>query len=253
MQFGVCTGFKNAATAQAAGWDFVEENVQGFLKGLEKDWTAPDPAPLPTPAANSMVPGSVPIVGPNVSRDQLKQYMTAVLTRAPRVGMHTIVFGSGGARNVPEGFDRSKAVDQITDFLHLIAPIAQDNGVTIVIEPLNRGECNIINTVAEAMTYVERVKHPHIKCLVDSYHFWLEDEPLANLEKAMPSIAHVHVADRDGRTPPGESGTSDYKPFFKVLKQGGYDRLVSVECKGFDFATHGTKVLERLRKDWAEA
>lgn len=253
MQFGVCTGFKNAPTAQAAGWDFVEENVQGLLKGLEPQWTAPEPSVLPTPAANSMVPGNVPIVGPNVSREQLKAYMTNVLTRAPRVGLHTIVFGSGGARNVPEGFDRNKAVDQITEFLHLIAPIAQDNGVTIVIEPLNRAECNIINTVAEGMEYVNRVKHPHIKCLVDSYHFWLENEPLANLEKAMPSIAHVHVADRDGRTAPGESGTSDYKPFFKVLKQGGYDRLISVECKGFDFPTHGTKVLQRLKTDWAAA
>lgn len=251
MRFGVCSGQKNAAAAKAAGWDYLEENVQGLLKGSEQAWAAPT-LEIPVPAANSMVPGSIPIVGPNVSREQLSAYMTNVLSRAAKVGIHTIVFGSGGARNVPEGFDRNKAVDQITEFLHLIAPIAQANGVTIVIEPLNRKECNIINSVKEGMTYVKAVNHPHIQCLVDSYHFWLEDEPLANLEAAMPWIKHVHVADKEGRVAPGVSGTSDYLPFFKVLKQGGYDKLISVEGK-FDWEKDVTTSLKRLKDDWSKA
>ncbi len=252
MQFGICTNQANAAVASAMGWDYIEGNVQGLLKGAEPTWTAPV-IQMPTPTANSMVPGNIPIVGPNVNQDQLKSYMTNVLDRADQIDLRTIVFGSGGARNVPDGFDRSQAVEQITDFLQLIAPMAAKRKITIVIEPLNKSECNIINTVAEGMTYVKRVDHPNIQCLVDSYHFWLEDEPLANLEAAMPWIKHVHVADRDGRVPPGESGTSDYKPFFKVIKQGGYDLRCSVECAGFDFEKHGTKVLERLRSDWAAA
>jgi len=125
--------------------------------------------------------------------------------------------------------------------------------VTIVIEPLNCGECNIINTVAEAMKYVAVVGHPNLRCLVDSFHFWLEDEPLENLREAVPAIAHVHVADKVGRTAPGESGQSDYRPFFRVLKDGGYDGLISVEAKDFDVAPSGRKVLEFLRKQWNEA
>lgn len=252
MQFGICTNQSNASVAMQAGWDYLEENVQSLLKGSEAVWSAPL-IQAPTPAANSMVPGGIPIVGPDVNHERLKCYMTHVLARADQIDLRTIVFGSGAARNVPDGFDRNKAVDQITDFLHLIAPIAAAHNIMIVIEPLNKGECNIINTVAEAMTYVKRVNHPNIQCLVDSYHFWLEDEPLANLESAMPWIKHVHVADRDGRVAPGESGTSDYKPFFKVIKQGGYDLRCSVECKGFDFEQHGTKVLDRLKADWSTA
>jgi sugar phosphate isomerase/epimerase len=253
MKFGVCISHARAAELRDCGWDYVEDNVQSLLKGVETSWQAPTGVALPIPAANSMVPGSIPIVGPEVDRAKLQAYMTNVLTRAKQVGLHTIVFGSGGARNVPDGFDRNKAVTQIDEFLGMIAPIAQSNGVTIVIEPLNKTECNILNSVGEAMTYVKRLNHPNIKCLVDSYHFWLENEPLKNLEEAMPSIAHVHVADRDGRTPPGESGTADYKPFFKVLKQGGYDKLCSVECRGFDIPTHGKKILDYLKTNWAAA
>ena len=253
MQFGACTSSSRALAAQAGGWDFLEENVQSYLKGTTDDWQAPPSPALPVPSANSLVPGTLPVVGPNANADALKQYMTNVLTRAQQVQMHTLVFGSGAARNVPDGFDRNKAVDQITDFLGMIAPVAQQHGVTMVIEPLNRGECNIINSVGEAMTYVTRLNHPNIKCLVDSYHMWLEDEPLSNLEAAMPSIAHVHVADKDGRTAPGESGTSDYLPFFKVLKAGGYDKLMAVECRGFDLQTTGPRALKFLQDHWAKA
>ncbi|MBC7783980.1 MAG: sugar phosphate isomerase/epimerase [Burkholderiales bacterium] len=255
MKFGICTGMSNAPAAKAAGWDYIEESVQGALKGQVSDaeWAAPAAGVLPTIAANSMVPAAIPIVGPNVSVAALEAYMTNVLARAPRLGIKTVVFGSGPARNVPDGFDRNRAVDQITTFLNLIAPIAQKNGVTIVIEPLNKSESNILNTVGESMTYVKRVNHPNIQCLVDSYHFWLEDEPLANLEEAMPWIKHVHVADRDGRVAPGESGTSDYASFFKVIKQGGYDLGCSVECRGFDFDKHGTKILGFLKDHWTKA
>lgn len=253
MQFGACTNSSRALAAQAGGWDFLEENVQGYLKGQTDDWQSPPSPALPVPSANSLVPGTLPIVGPNVDFAALSQYMNRVITRAQQVQMHTLVFGSGAARQVPDGFDRNKAIDQITNFLHMAAPVAKQHGVTIVIEPLNRGECNIINSVAEAMTYVTRVNHPAVKCLVDSYHMWLEDEPLANLEAAMPSIAHVHVADKDGRVCPGESGTSDYLSFFKVLKQGGYDKLVAVEARGFDLQTTGPGCLHFLQDTWAKA
>jgi len=189
-------------------------------------------------AANCLVPGDLKITGPAVNADALKQYMTAVLKRAAKTGMTTLVFGSGGARNVPDGFDRAVAKKQIIDFLKMAAPIAQQNGVMLVAEPLNRGECNIINTVAEGMEYVTAIGSPNFKCLVDSYHFWLEEEPLSNLVIAMPSIKHVHLADKVGRTAPGESGQSDYKPFFKVLKQGGYSRRISVEANDTG-KTHG--------------
>ena len=253
MRFGVCIPAAQAAAVQAGGWDFVEENVQGYFKGQAEEWTKPTPPVLPLPCANSLVPGGLPIVGPGADAAALMTYMSRVLRRAQSVGMSTLVFGSGAARNVPDGFGRNKAVDQITAFLAESADLARRHGITLVIEPLNRGECNILNTVAEAMTYVDRLKHPNVRCLVDSYHFWLEDEPLANLEAAMPHIAHVHVADRDGRTAPGESGTSDYGPFLRVLKAGGYDKRIAVECRGFDLNTSGPRALRVLQDAWASA
>src|SRR5690606_15307593 len=183
---------------------------------------------LPIPSANVLVPGNLKITGPDANLETLRSYMTRVLTRAAKVGIRTLVFGSGGARAVPEGFDRDIARGQIIRFLQMSAPIAQANGVTIVVEHLQRGETNIINSLAEAMSYTWAVNHPAVRCLVDSYHFWTENESLDDLRNAMPLIRHVHVADKAGRVAPGLGG-GDYRPFFAVLKRGGYDGDIAVE------------------------
>jgi sugar phosphate isomerase/epimerase len=82
----------------------------------------------------------------------------------------------------------------------------------------------------------------------------MENEPLEDVERAMPWIRHVHVADKDGRVAPGESGTADYRPFFRVLKRAKYDGAVSVEATGFnDFETVGKRVIAFLHRQWDEA
>lgn len=259
MKFGICTTCVDSAAAKAAGWDYIEESVRGLLHGELPDdqWEGAKVAAgsvLPIPAGNLLVPGSMKIVGPAVDEPALRQYMERVMRRAGRVGMKTVVFGSGGAREVPEGFDREEAEKQIIRFVRYSAELARRHGVTIVAEPLNTGECNIMTSVPEAMRYVKEVDHPNFLCLVDSYHFWLEHESLDDLRKAMPWIAHVHVADVKGRVAPGESGESDYQPFFRVLKNNGYDGCISVEALGFNVACDaGERVLKYIRKQWEEA
>jgi len=258
MEFGVCTNLDRAAAALAAGWDFVEENVQGLLKGELPDdqWQGGEKAKfaaLPVPAANMLVPAAMKICGPDADRDRLGAYMERVTKRATSVGMKILVFGSGGARNVPAGFNRDRARQQIIDFCRMAAELASKVRVTIVAEPLNRGECNIINSVSEALALVKDVDHSNFRCLVDSYHLWIEGEPVENVNAAMPYVAHVHVADKDGRVAPGESKRSDYRPLFRILKKGGYRGRISVEATDFDIAESGVRVLKFLNDQWNES
>lgn len=256
--FGVCASPETSAALRAAGWDFVEGNIQGLFQPLAPDeqWTAAQSvrqSVLPMPAANSLLPGKLKVTGPDVDSGALRAYLGNALRRARQCGTSVLVFGSGAARKIPEGFDRDRARRQILDFLGMAAPLAAEQGVTLVVEPLNRKETNVINSVAEAMEYVREIGHPGFQCLVDSYHFWLEDEPLTNLEAAMPWIRHVHLADKEGRVAPGQSGTSDYRPFFRVLKAGGYDRLISIECTVKDAPASYPTVLQYIKQAWAEA
>ena len=260
MHFGICTSVETAPAAKAAGWDYIEPSVQGLLQGTVSDdqWKGPERAqrcPLPMPCANLLVPAPLKITGPEANLDALKRYLETVTRRAAEIGIRTLVFGSGGARQVPDGFDRATAEDQILAFARACGEIAARHDVTIVAEPLNRQECNILNTVQESLGCVKKVNHPNFQLLVDSYHFWLEDEPLKHLAESMPWIKHVHVADKVGRVPPGESGQSDYRPLFHVLKQGHYDGNISVEG---DFPEavireKGAQILNYLKTQWLEA
>jgi sugar phosphate isomerase/epimerase len=261
MKFGVYTSVDNSEAVKATGWDFVEENVQTFLEGAVPDdqWRGAERlgrAVLAVPAANRLVPAHLKLTGPEADLGKLRDYITRVLDRAGRTGTTTLVFGSGAARRYPDGFDRATARRQILDFLRMALPIARRNGVTIVAEPLNRGECNIMNSVAESMEYVRELDHPNFRCLVDSYHVWLDDEPLDGLRDAMPWIRHVHVSDLRDRMAAGESGeipAERYRAFFRVLREGGYDGMITVEADTFDVARDGRRVLQYLKEQWNTA
>lgn len=252
MQFGICANVDDAANVKAAGADFLEGNVQKLLQGLQDQWTAPKSA-LPIEAANSLVPGELKITGMDANPAKLRQYMDRVCQRAAQCGVKVLVFGSGAARAVPEGFDQKKVQPQLLDFLRASGWAAKEHGVTIVIEPLSRAECNILHTIDECMELVRLVNLPSVQCLVDSYHFWNNGDSLESLKRSMPYIYHVHVADLDGRVGPGLSGSADYSPLFRVLKEDGYNRRVSIEALNFDIAKDGKKAMEYLRQQWQAA
>lgn len=259
VKFGICTGIGQTAVVKAAGWDFVEENVQGLFKGLEEDarYTGQQivsGSVLPVLAANCLVPGNMKITGPVVDMASLQKYMANVLKRADQANCRRLVFGSGGARAVPEGWDHARATEQIVAFGRMIAPMAQQHNVTIVLEHLNRKECNIVNTLEEELAIVKQVNHPNFQALLDTYHLWADQLPLSSILPLTPYLRHVHLADCDGRVAPGESQTADYRPVFAILKKAGYNGALSVEAMGFsDFAGLGPKVLAFLKRQWNEA
>lgn len=259
MKIGICTSVEHAQRVKAAGYDFVEEQVQRVLAPAVPDpgWTVPAAlaeSVLPVPAVNVLLPGTLRVTGPEVRPDDQRAYLERVFARAAGVGIGIVVFGSGGARKVPEGFSMTEARSQVVGFCRLAAELASPHDVTLVVEHLNRSETNILNRLSDCAAVVREVAHPACRLLVDSYHLWLEDESLDAVQENLDLIRHVHVADREGRTAPGESGQSNYRPLFRVLKRGGYDARISIEAKGFDdFEGVGPRVLSRLREDWAAA
>ncbi len=250
MQFGVCTGIENAETARTAGFAFIEPTVRSLHSG--KDFTviqaAYAAAGLPTPTFNVFVPGELKITGPAVDMAKLQAYVAESLGRVKSVGGELVVFGSGGARNIPDGFDRDTAWQQLIDFLQMVAVEADKTGISITIEPLNRKESNVINSVAEGVALAQAVARPSIRVLADLYHMQEENEALATVVENAPWLAHVHVAD-SGRLAPG-TGSYPYPEFFGHLKSTGYAGRIAVECKWQDFEEEAGAAVAFLRKTW---
>jgi sugar phosphate isomerase/epimerase len=160
--------------------------------------------------------------------------------------MGIIVFGSGGARQVPEGFSRERARGQMLDLLRRIAPMAQSHDVTIVLEALNTKECNFINSLNEGASLVAEVDHPGLRLLVDIYHMLMENEPAAEIVKHGRWIHHAHVAELQGRFAPGTSG-EDLGPYLRALREINYRGMISYECNWQDFAKEAAASVKYFR------
>ena len=182
---------------------------------------------------NSFIPADLKVTGPDIDKVRLDNYLAAATERTAELGGEIIVFGSGGARQVPEGFSRKRAHEQILEFLEAAANYARGHGIVIAIEPLNRSETNVINSIAEAVQLADELGRPEVQVLVDFYHQMLEGEGFDEIVRAGDRIVHVHVADTD-RLYPG-SGKYDYQRFAKSLADAGYNKRVSVECNFRNF------------------
>jgi sugar phosphate isomerase/epimerase len=259
MRFGIVAPIQEAARAKAAGFDFIEEVVPRFLAADQGDdvWQGAalaDGSPLPVRAANMLIPGPLKLVGPDADTTALRNYIQSICERAERTGIRTLVFGSGVARTVPEGFDRKQAKRQILEFLRSSVHFCARHNIMMVCEAMNRDECNIINSLPEALQYVWEVDHPNFQCLLDTFHFWKEQEPIEDLRDALPWIRHVHVADSPVRTPPGIIGSSNYRPIFTELKKAKYDGDVTIETINYaPILDEMERSLAFLKQQWNEA
>ncbi|MFN5366956.1 MAG: sugar phosphate isomerase/epimerase family protein [Roseiflexaceae bacterium] len=180
----------------------------------------------------------------------LVRYGETAIGRASELGIHTLVLGSGGARQIPAGWDASRAQSQFIDLLQRFAPFAQHYGVTIVVEALNRGECNFINSLAEGAAVVMACNHPRIRLLTDIYHMRREHEPADQIRAFAPLITHAHIAEDLNRTVPGVSG-DDFGAYFAELKDANYPGIMAIEAHyGTDLRADVVTGLAALRRQW---
>jgi sugar phosphate isomerase/epimerase len=165
------------------------------------------------------------------------------LERIEEVGGTTVVFGSGGARRVPDDYPEDEARTQLVYFGNMLADYAGD--LTIAVEPLEPAGCNILNTIAETAQYVREVGRPGVRLLADSYHMDAQQDPWESIAESGDILAHVHCCDRK-RLPPGQ-GEADLPGFFEALCKGGYEGRISVECNLPDFESDARKALETIK------
>ncbi len=252
MKFGACGGADVAAVAAAAGYDFIEGSVGGLLCPLASEaefrdrLAAVQALPLPCPALNCLVPADLRIVGPERDPGRLAEYVATACRRAREAEVGVLVFGSGGARRIPEGFPREEAWGHLIEFGAVLAEQAGKNGVTIAVEPLNRKECNVLNTVGECADLVRAVAHPAFRLLVDGYHWALDHDSAEAVAKNGDLLAHAHVATVPGRLAPGAEDC-DLGAFFGALAAAHYDGRVSIEGNLQDAATTLPRALALMR------
>jgi len=241
----------NIKIAEKIGFDYIEPSVSKIAAMDEQSFKSScnmvDESSIKCESFNILFPKGMRLVGQDVYKEEVETYLESAFTRIKRFGARIVVFGSGGARKCPEGWDYEKAIQQLVEIARITGKIAEMFDIDIVIEPLNKQESNIINSVFEGINFVKKVNHPRIKLVADFYHMRKENENMGVITNAAPFLHHIHIANSNGRSFPLDSFEDIYKEFFEKLKNICYEGRISIEAKTDDFENEGIKALKLLR------
>jgi hydroxypyruvate isomerase len=140
---------------------------------------------------------------------------------------------------------RQEQHDHIVRGLRQVAPLAEDAGVTLLIEPLNVVVDHAgfyLSSSQEAFQIIEEVGSPNVKVLFDIYHQQVsEGNLIANITEHLDLIGYLHVADVPGRHEPG-TGEINYANVLRQISEAGYNGYVGLEYRpsGDSFQSLGT-------------
>ncbi|MBO4298976.1 MAG: TIM barrel protein [Clostridia bacterium] len=130
------------------------------------------------------------------------------------------------------GAPRPEQHDAIVATLKLAAPILEDTGVTIMIEPLN----TYVNhpgyylwSGMEGLDIIREVGHPLVRLIFDIYHQQvMEGNIIPNITNNLDLIAHLHSAGHPGRHEL-QFGENDYRVIFDAVDKAGYKGACGLE------------------------
>jgi len=115
------------------------------------------------------------------------------------------------------------------DTLHVVAEYAASLQIRLALEPLNRFESYLVNTLAEGARFCAEVGLPNVGLLADTHHANIEEQRPAEVwQQYCVSIFHVHISENH-RGVPGR-GHAIGSEIFQALRKSGYDGWLTIEA-----------------------
>lgn len=241
------TGYRDAL---AMGYDYIEASVGEILALSERELAdliaASRRGEFVLRYVNSFVRPDLKIC--TAPLEELERYALEVIRRVALLGVKVLVFGSGKARECPPEMPLEEGRRRFEEFTALCGKIAQGCGVKIALEPLNRTETNILNSVAEGAQVVRKLNSAAVVLLADAFHMDLEGETAAVILENSDILSHLHISEAPGRVYPGKFGGAYLKTLALELKAAGFQSDVSVECVFDDFINEGPEAFRFVKE-----
>jgi sugar phosphate isomerase/epimerase len=160
-------------------------------------------------------------------RQQAIKRISAHIDFASRLNAMVIIGGIRGKLTGPAE-DWNTQREKGSQALVSCVRSAEKKGVTLLLEPINRHETNLFNTVEQALELVEEMGSKYLRLLIDTFHMNIEESSIVgSILMAGSHLGYVHFADNN-RLAPGW-GHIDFSQVLSGLKEIGYQGPISVE------------------------
>jgi sugar phosphate isomerase/epimerase len=161
------------------------------------------------------------------ARSKARAFVRSIIDLGGALGAPAIIGSMQG--RFGDGVDRPAALGYLAEALDELGEHAQQYGVPLLYEPLNRYETNLACTVAAGMELLQSLSTKNVRLLADLFHMNIEEGDIeAALRAGGRHIGHVHFVDSNRR--PAGLGHIDYRPIVQALTDIGYDGYASAEA-----------------------
>jgi D-psicose/D-tagatose/L-ribulose 3-epimerase len=154
----------------------------------------------------------------------------------------------GAWQDTPEdpGKDRGYYLKNSVNSMKEISKFAEDTGIRLNLEILNRFEQYLLNTVDQGLEYLRMVDSPNLKLELDTFHMNIEEDAIGPaIVKAGDKLGHLHASENN-RKLPGQ-GHIPWAEVAGALGQINYQGYIVIES----FVKSGCE-LARLLKIWRD-
>ncbi|MFT5885401.1 MAG: D-psicose/D-tagatose/L-ribulose 3-epimerase [Arcticibacterium sp.] len=115
------------------------------------------------------------------------------------------------------------------EILHEAGDHAEQAGITLALEALNRFESYLVNTMADLKVLLQNVNHPSVRAMFDTHHANIEEKKyLDAIQTISPHLQHIHISENDRGTP--GSGHIPFDNTFSALKSVNYNGWLTIEA-----------------------
>lgn len=119
--------------------------------------------------------------------------------------------------------------ERAAEILHQAGEYAQQAGVLLTPEAINRFECYLCNTMAQLAHLLQKVNHPNVRAMYDTHHANMEEKGIsASIELISPYLSHFHISENDRGTP--GSGHVHWDETFETLAKINYNGWLTIEA-----------------------
>jgi D-psicose/D-tagatose/L-ribulose 3-epimerase len=223
------------------GFDAVElplENAGDLSVGVVAEVLAE--TGLTPYVVGAMAPGRDLVDATCVAATQ--DYLRACVDLAAGIGATSVCgpfYAATGRVWRMETAERTRAYDDLRRNLAPVVEHAVANGVRLGIEPLNRYETSLVNTVDQALTALEPLLGAGLGLALDTYHLNIEERSSADAVRAAgPHLVHVQVCGSDRGAPGGDQ--TDWPALLAALDEVGYGGPLNIESFTADNASIAT-------------
>lgn len=171
-----------------------------------------------------------------------QDYLRACIDLAAGIGARSVCgpfYAATGRVWRMDAGERQAAYESVRTYLAPVVQHAADRGVRLGIEPLNRYETSLVNTVDQALTALGPLLGEGLGLALDTYHLNIEERSSADAVRAAGQhLVHVQVCGSDRGAPGGDQ--TDWPALVAALDEVGYGGPLVIESFTADNASIAT-------------